>query len=173
MHAKDNLTLHSLFTAGMKRTLLAPRQALEGLPTLELGPGNRPVFKADLVLELPGWNGDTMPIPLASDSVGGIYAFHFFEHFTGKRVIELLRECERVLHPGGVLNIVVPHRLGAMAFQDLDHKAFFTEDSWRELFSNPFYDKGREVPWRLTINTNVIIGIVERNLALMTQLVKE
>lgn len=70
------------------------------------------------------------------------------------------------------MTIVVPHRLGAIAFQDLDHKSFWTEESWKTLFTNPHYDKNRELPWKFDIKFNAIIGIVERNLALMTQLVR-
>jgi predicted SAM-dependent methyltransferase len=113
-----------------------------------------------------------MPIPHADSSVGGIYAFHFLEHLTGAQAIALLMEAQRVLAVGAPMTIVVPHRLGAIAFQDLDHKSFWTEESWKTLFTNPHYDKNRELPWKFDIKFNAIIGIVERNLALMTQLVR-
>ncbi len=70
------------------------------------------------------------------------------------------------------MNIVVPHRLSQMAYHDLDHKSFWCEETLKNLFTTTYYLKNREQRWRFRIGTNVIIGIVERNLALMTQLIK-
>jgi predicted SAM-dependent methyltransferase len=177
------MTIQELFNIGMKRQLpnLATPPTYHGMrrPIIELGAGNNPIpdqynlggdSKYDY--DLPDWDGTKDKIPHSDNSIAGIYAFHFFEHFTGEQVIRLLRECERVLIPGGVLTTVVPHRLGSMAYQDLDHKSFYMEETWRTLFDNSDYDKNREQPWRFKIYFNVIIGIVERNLALMTQLIK-
>jgi predicted SAM-dependent methyltransferase len=102
-----------------------------------------------------------------------IWALHFFEHLHGDNVVLMLRECERVLRIGGLLNICVPHRLGAMAYQDLNHKSFFTEDTWRNTMENEYYGDKSQEPWRLRVWFNVIMGINERNLALLTQMVKE
>jgi SAM-dependent methyltransferase len=165
-------TIQVLFALGMKREvpeLLRPR---EGELALNLGPGNSPIA-GTVALDLPDWDATKMPIPCDAGIVDTIFAFHFLEHFTGEQVIRILRECERVMRPGATMNVIVPHRLSQMAFQDLDHKSFWTEETWKELFSNPFYNKNREAPWRLHVRVNLIIGLVERNIALMTQLVKE
>jgi SAM-dependent methyltransferase len=163
------VNIQELFALGMKRELgeLVTPQGL----VVNLGAGNS-VGPWTAALDLPEWNAETDPIPYADDTVDGIYAFHFLEHLRSEHVVRMLREIQRVLKVGGTLTVVVPHRLGAMAFQDIDHKSFWTEETWRTLFRNPHYDKNREEPWRLEVKFNMIAGIVERNLCLMTQMVK-
>lgn len=122
-------------------------------------------------LDLPGWNAEKGVIPYGPRSVDRIVAFHFFEHLSDPRV--MLAECQRVLKIGGVLTLVVPHAWGTMAFQDLDHKAFYVLDTWDILFNNKWYDQTYgEVEWTFEVHANFVMGIVERNLALCTQLVK-
>jgi len=161
------MTIEMLFLLGMKR-YLGELKAPSGL-VYDVGCGNNPV-KGAKPLDYPEWDAEVDAFPEPDGSVGGIYAFHFLEHLDGKAAIRVLREFERVLVPGGLLTVVVPHRLGSMAFQDLDHKSFWTEDSWKTLFSNPNYDKNREAPWKFEVDFNAIIGINERNLALCSQL---
>lgn len=171
---KDDMTIQRLFQMGMKRfvpELLPPVFNHNGGEALNLGAGNSSIAGADS-LDLPAWDAERDPIPREDGSVTTIFAFHFFEHLSGVNVIRVLRECERVLAFGGTLNVVVPHRLSQMAFQDIDHKSFWTEETWKILFDNPHYDKNREGMWKLAVHANLIIGIAERNLALMTQLVK-
>lgn len=138
---------------------------------LNLGAGNTH-YPGSTSLDYPGWDGEHDDIPRMNGTVAYITAFHFFEHFTGRDAIRLLRECERVLRPGGTLTIGVPHRLGSMAYHDLDHKSFWCEDTLKTLFNTPYYDKGRETPWKFDIRFNVIAGLVERNLMVLTQLVR-
>lgn len=164
------MTIQELFLLGMKREV---QQLIEPQGTiLEFGPGASPVPGA-MGLEYPKWNGEMDAIPWPDESVDGIYAFHFFEHLPGTSVIRLLREVERVLRPGGILTAVVPYYRSQFAFQDFDHKSIWTEENWKILFGTPYYSKNRETPWRLRVHFNLIIGIVERNLALMSQLIKE
>lgn len=47
-------------------------------------------------------------IPLPTNSVQYIYTSHFLEHLSRKDVVRVLRECYRVLKPGGWMRIVVP-----------------------------------------------------------------
>ena len=48
-------------------------------------------------------------LPFADDSVRGIFCEHFFEHLHYQdEAPALLRECRRVLQPGGVLRLIVP-----------------------------------------------------------------
>lgn len=161
--------MRELFELGMKY-LPAEIIAPSGL-VVNLGAGNSPI-PGTMSLDYPGWDAEKDGLPFEDGEVDGIYAFHFLEHLSGANVIRLLSEVQRTLRVGGVATFGVPHRLGAMAFQDLDHKSFWTEDSWKTLFSNPYYEKNRERPWQLGVNFNMIMGRNERNLMLFTQLQK-
>lgn len=166
------MKFQTFFALGMKRSL-PDLPELDTLPVLNLGAGN--VASNGWwteALDYPEWDASLGIIPRDSDSIGAVLAFHFLEHLNGREAIAILREIERVLVPGGSAFIVVPHRLSQMAYHDLDHKSFWTEETWKTLFSTPYYDKNREVPWRLAIEFNLIAGIVERNLALFTVLRK-
>jgi len=60
-----------------------------------------PKVAADRHLELP-------PIPYDDGSVTEIFAGHMLEHLTRNDAAEFLRECYRVLEPGGKLCLVTP-----------------------------------------------------------------
>ncbi len=164
-------TVQALFALGMKFQLPELIPAPLGEITLNLGAGKSLMPNA-WNLDYPDWDARKGELGFADGTIGAIYAFHFFEHLSGEDAIRMLRECERVLRPGGILTTVTPHRLGSMAFHDLDHKSFWTEDTWKTLLGTPWYDKNREVPWRLKLHFNMIAGISERNLCLMSQLIK-
>src|SRR5579859_3678044 len=55
------------------------------------------------------------PIPYADETVDEIYAGHFLEHLKHPIAAEFLRECYRVLRPGGRVGIVVPDTRTIMA----------------------------------------------------------
>ena len=70
---------------------------------------------------LPGWaNIDqldapgvikhdlTQPLPAASGTIAFIFTEHFIEHVTRSQGVKLLKECHRLLKPGGVLRISTP-----------------------------------------------------------------
>ena len=135
---------------------------------LNLGEGNKKIIHA-IPLDYPDWNADTDEIPYADNSISQIHAYHFLEHC--KYPIKVLQECQRVLRTGGHMNICVPYYSAAIASQDLDHKHFFTEETWKTLFKNQYYDKNK-IEWKFKIGFNLICGIVERNLCLLTQLEK-
>jgi len=164
--------LAEIFTLGMDRAI---PEALydydpESHKVLNLGPGNKQIYGAR-PLEFPEWDAESDAIPCEDESVSQIHAYHFLEHLSDPRFV--LSECQRVLRPGGHISIVVPYYTSNMAFQDLDHKSFFTEDTWKTLFNNPYYDKNcNGVDWMFEVHLNVIMGIAERNLALVTQLRK-
>lgn len=48
------------------------------------------------------------PLPIASSSIDGVFSEHVLEHFDLETGIELLRECHRVLVPGGRVRIIMP-----------------------------------------------------------------
>lgn len=47
-------------------------------------------------------------LPFADGSVDAVYASHLLEHLDGDEGVRFLRECLRVLTPGGVMRLVVP-----------------------------------------------------------------
>ena len=167
----DIHSLRDFFNAGMDRNV-NDFIGCSGGAKLNLGAGKEKVLSDCIPLDLPDWDAETDPIPFTDGSISDIYAFHFFEHITPKRVPYLLKECERVLGYSGTLNIVVPHRLGGMAWQDLDHKSFYTENTWRVLMNNPYYQSHPSLTWKLKLNFNLIMGDSERTLALFTQFTK-
>jgi len=70
------------------------------------------------------------PLPFATGSFDAIYASHLLEHLFLADALRLLRECHRVLRPGGTLRLVVPdlrtivlEYLGERPFHDSDKLA--------------------------------------------------
>lgn len=50
----------------------------------------------------------TKGIPFQDDTVNGILSSHMIEHLNCHETVKFLKECRRVLKPGGVLRISVP-----------------------------------------------------------------
>ena len=79
------------------------------------------------VTPLPGVNlvcDLAQGLPLASGSVDAVYCVHVLEHI--KDLKGIMREMHRVLKPGGLLKIWVPHCFSPIAFGDSTHVRFFT-----------------------------------------------
>lgn len=112
------------------------RQRLKGHDRLHLACGGH---------LLPGWaNIDlagpaavikldlTRPLPLPAASIACIYAEHFIEHIERPAAARLLRECHRVLAPGGVLRLSTP----SLAHLVAEYQAGRT-DGWADLQWRP------------------------------------
>jgi SAM-dependent methyltransferase len=164
--------IEDFFYVGMDRELNKLINPSECKKKLNLGGGNKEI-DGFINLQLPEWNADIDELPFDDCSVSHIYAFHFLEHLNNP--VNLLMECNRVLMNGGVMNILVPYYSSQMAHQDLDHKKFFSENTWRMLFNNKYYNTAHGIifEWGLEVVFNIIIGIEERNLVLLTQLIKK
>lgn len=162
------MNLEHWFKLGMKRQV-NPLITRSG-PAVDIGCGNNPIAEAR-ALDWPGWDAANEQIPYSDGSMATVWAHHFLEHFSGADAIVILRDIQRVLMPGGVANIVTPYYNSQMQATDLDHKSAWCEETFRNLFDNKMYDKNHQ-GWLLRVNACWIIGIVERNLALFTQLVK-
>ncbi|WKV23260.1 methyltransferase [Pseudomonas phage APTC-PA18] len=167
---ENQMDIQNLFKLGMKRDI-AQLIEPDHRRAVNLGAGNSPIPGVES-LDWPNWDGASGRVPYEDGELTAVYAFHFFEHLTGAQVIDLVKDLQRAMAVGATLNVVVPFYNSNIAHQDLDHKTFFTEETWRTLFRNPFYDKNREDPWKFIIGTNVIIGVAERNLAVMSQLIR-
>jgi predicted SAM-dependent methyltransferase len=78
---------------------------------LEIGSG--PIKKKDFVSSDINLRTDypfdlRLGLPFPPDSIDMIYAEHVFEHFDYTTLANLLRDCFKVLKPGGVLSAAVP-----------------------------------------------------------------
>lgn len=161
------MLLNKLFSLGMKRDIPALLDAPVGV-ALNLGAGESkiPFTKS---LDFPDWDAESYCIPYNDESVACVHAYHFLEHLYNPA--KMLEEIQRILMVGGILNIVVPHASGTMAFQDLDHKKFFVLDTWKNLQQTEYYKKGKCLS-RMRLHVNVMMAITERNSAIITQMVK-
>lgn len=162
------ISIQWLFEQGADRDIPLFATMDRTYPLLNLGAGNKRIG-GTVPLDWPDWNAETDPIPYPDASVGGILAYHFLEHLRDPRPV--LREASRVLISGAPMNIVVPHYMGSIAFHDLDHKSFYTADTWRNLLDQPYYEKDRS-GFDFRIGASLIMGLTERNLMLVTQLIK-
>lgn len=158
--------LIDLFNVGMFRNypnILQPKQGF----VLNVGPGKKPL-EGTVELDWPEWDAEIDQIPYENDSVDMIECYHFLEHISNTAFV--VSEFNRVLKPGSHVNIVVPYYKSQMMWQDPDHKRSFTEKTWESLFNWDAYEKGKITP--MDVCTNFIMGDVEANLVLVTQLRK-
>lgn len=122
-------------------------------------------------IDYPDWKAGE-PLPFSDSSVDHIVAYHFFEHLTKDEVVATLREVERVLKPSRFMIVVSPHWSSEAAHQDLDHKSFWSESTWKNLFNNPYYEGTMPREWKLRERITVIAGLVQRNLMIVSQIEK-
>jgi predicted SAM-dependent methyltransferase len=85
------------FTNSKKLHLGCGTNILSGWENIDLD-GPSPVRRWDL----------TKPLPLQAETISFIFNEHFIEHITRPQGMSLLRECYRLLVPGGVLRISTP-----------------------------------------------------------------
>lgn len=168
---KYNLPLNimEVFEAGVDRYVSDALPFPDG-PVLNLGAGKKDIEGTVRLDADMGWYAPILPYK--NESVAGIFAFHFMEHLVKDDAIGLLKEVQRVLMPNGSMYIVTPHWSAECAFQDLDHKSFWGETTWDNLFKNPYYDGTMPRDWKLKVNVCLVMGVVMRNLVTVTQLVK-
>ncbi len=69
-----------------------------GWVNLDLAPADPSVQRYDLL----------QPLPFAPESFSVVYHSHLLEHLPRERALPFIRECFRVLIPGGILRVVVP-----------------------------------------------------------------
>jgi len=66
-------------------------------------------------------------LPFSSNSVDSIYSTHMFEHFYPDELESLLRECARVLKPGGGIRLIVPNLTSAISAYSQKQSAWFSD----------------------------------------------
>jgi len=171
INLEDIKSINDLFYIGMSRKVPELFTEVNEAVNLNLGAGSG--FKkinGTIPLDYPDWNAESDKIPYDDNSVDSITALHFLEHI--KNVKFVIEEIDRVLKPGGFANIVVPYYNSNLQFSNLDHYSYFNEKTFQRLFTESTY-VSTDYKFSLEVGTQFIIGIVERNLCLMTQLVKK
>ena len=142
--------------------------------TIGIGESGTKKSSEDITLGLPSWEFPKNPIPTRDSEVSMVHCYHFLEHLTGEDAILFLKEVQRVLMYGGIFQYGVPYYTSELAYQDLTHKSFWTESSFKMLMNNPYYEpETTGFKWELQIQSQCIIGVVGRNLMLVGQLIKK
>jgi SAM-dependent methyltransferase len=165
------MNFQTLFALGMKRHL--PPLIVRNGRALDLGASGKFVAPGAEALGAPKWVWPRDNIPAEANSVATIHAYHFLEHLRGRDAASFIREVERVLEPGGVFNYSVPYYTSTLAIQNLEHESFWCEDTFKNLFEDQTYAHEVGGTWRLSVHFQVIVGLVQRNLALVGQIVKD
>ena len=169
--ATGDMTVEDWFLIARARVIPPPAPMPSGRH-LNLGAGFRQIGDAEPLDRERDWDADTHRIPARDESVAGIWAHAFLGYVADP--VAVLAECQRVLQPGGVMNIVEPHGLSDLWAEDVTRKNRFTEETWKNLMGNRFWDPqaGRPVRVDLEVRSCFIVGVVWRNLSLFTQLIK-
>jgi hypothetical protein len=86
--------------------------------------------------------------------------------------MEMLKECERVLMPGGVIWLTVPHAMTPIGFQAPDHRTYWTEEGLQDTFYSAGYDSAYGHEWDMDIVWMMIGGVCYNNLCVFAQIAK-
>jgi len=95
----------------------------------------------------------TIRLPFPDSTVDEFHASHFLEHIVN--LIPLLNECWRCLKPNGKFEIIVPLAPSRAAFDDPDHKRFFTKGTFAYFTEHPpgnYQQYGMKGFWRVLLN---------------------
>lgn len=169
------ILLEDHFQMAMDRPMRFAPTYYDGGKYVQFGSGLK-VIKGWDNWDYQEWDADSgEPIPLPDESVDGIVCYHTMDHLS--EPIWVLAEFQRVLKQGAWLVIIVPHYSSELWNTDLTHKSRFGIDTWRNVFSERHYRHAGvvagHVEWHLQIQFNMILGVTERNLVLVTQFWKE
>lgn len=176
-----------LFENGVKRSpgvIYAP--PARGYPDppiiLNLGSGNAPMSGVSVewgdpngvfnIVDLDRPNWEAPFLDYRSESISAVHMYHFLEHLDVDMVREMLLNVERVLMFNGVANIVVPHAMSPLAYQAPDHRSFWTEEGWQDMFYSAGYDSAYGHDWQMDISFMMVAGVKWSNLCVMLQLIK-
>jgi len=149
---------------------------------VQLGAGRKHIEGYDN-LDYPEWDAHATgrpgrwQLPYDDGTVSEVVSYFTFDHLRPWAVVRTLREIQRVLMVGGTFACVVPHYSSQLANECIMHDSRFAIDTWRNIFSERQYSHAADgdvaEPWKLKINVNFMYGITERNLVLVTQMIKE
>jgi SAM-dependent methyltransferase len=180
----DPIDFTDLFENGMKRRVGRELPVPPGGVSLNLGSGNNPI-KGCVNLD-PYASGGSPPrnaghpgeyhwaapfLDYDDEWVSSIHAYHFLEHLDQQLTAMMLKEVQRVLKPGGVFFYCVPYAMSPIAYMDIDHRTFWTEETMRTLIESRGYYS--TVLDKMQIQFQVIAGITSQNLAVLGTLRKD
>jgi len=130
-----------------------PAKSPSGSTHLHLGCGPKYLagfvnIDGNLFNKLDLWLDVRNGLPFAANSADSIYSTHMFEHFYSDELDILLRECVRVLKPGGGIRLIVPNLESAIKAYSQDRTAWFDSfprhfDSLGGRFSNFVFCDGQ------------------------------
>jgi predicted SAM-dependent methyltransferase len=123
----------------LRRYVIGARPA-NGARQLHLGCGTKylPGFlniDGNLFNRIDLWLDVRNGLPYPSNTVDSIYSTHMFEHFYPDELQSLLRECQRVLKPGGGIRLIVPNLASAISAYSQKQSAWF-DDSFPRHFDS-------------------------------------
>jgi predicted SAM-dependent methyltransferase len=120
---------------------IIPKLSKKGDYIIELGCGNTKKIENSIGIDALDYEtvdivGDVYSVleKIPNSSISSVYSSHFFEHVTD--VPLLLDEISRVLIPGGLLEIIVPHFSNPYFYSDYTHKVFYGLYSFSYLASD-------------------------------------
>ncbi len=95
-----------------------------------------------------------LPYPFEDNYADEIHLNHIIEHFILADIQRILREAYRVLKPGGIVHIRVPHVFTVAAWADPTHKSafMFISASFFDVGAAKAYYKETDSVWQL-VNT--------------------
>ena len=168
INANDMTSIQDLFLIGMSRAI-PDLLSCNGGNQINVGAGTyKRINNADPI-DYPEFDATCDELPYDDGTVDVIHCYHMLEHLANP--VHLLKQFERVLKVGGYANIVTPYYNSHLQAKCLDHKSMYNESTWDNLFNQYSYDNGSG-DWKLDVHTTFIMGVEEKNLALLTQLVK-
>jgi SAM-dependent methyltransferase len=108
----------------------AGRSRRNGVKTMDVNPVVSPDFLHDL---------NKIPWPISDKSFDAVYAFSVLEHVDAP--LDVLCEIHRILAPGGVVCILVPHFSSHASYDDPTHRVHLSSRSFDYLIEGTELEK--------------------------------
>lgn len=91
-------------------------------------------------------NLEEFPYPFKNNSIDYILMDNVLEHL--ENTIKVMEEIHRILKPNGIIEIIVPHYSGCMAFSHLTHKRFFGSGSF-DIFEHNSWERHSDIEFKI------------------------
>jgi SAM-dependent methyltransferase len=114
---------------------------------LNLGAGHK-LVKGAVNIDVTLYEGIDQVVDLSvypwcwpDNSIDGIHSSHFIEHLPDQE--KFIRECYRILKPGGFLRLCVPHSSSAAGIGCMGHYRTYSYGTLKDYLSRDFYMFGK------------------------------